>query len=40
MNIYTGDYHELFEKVPKSMFPNEYGGEAGTIEELIGDNYF
>lgn len=37
MNIYTGDHVELFEKVPQHVFPQEYGGEAGTIEELTED---
>jgi hypothetical protein len=29
---------EMTKKMPKECLPNEYGGTAGTIEELYGKN--
>lgn len=31
---YGENYAELFERVPKELWPIEYGGEAGSIDEI------
>jgi len=31
------DFESLYKEVPKRLLPQEYGGEAGPIEVLIGE---
>jgi hypothetical protein len=31
------DFESLYKEVPKRILPKEYGGEAGTLEELTGE---
>ncbi len=30
-------FDDLHKKIPKSVLPLEYGGEAGTVEEIAGN---
>lgn len=30
-----GDIEKLYENVPRKLLPAEYGGEAGTIEQIL-----
>ncbi|CAB3376558.1 Hypothetical predicted protein [Cloeon dipterum] len=32
--VYGSDWEKMYETVPKKIMPNEYGGEAGTIDSL------
>jgi hypothetical protein len=31
------DFESLYKEVPKRLLPEEYGGEAGPLEVLIGE---
>jgi len=31
------DFESLYKDVPKRLLPEEYGGEAGPVEVLIGE---
>lgn len=37
MHFHTPNSNTLEEFVPKDLLPNEYGGKAGTIEEILSD---
>jgi len=34
---FHADFESLYKEVPKRILPEEYGGEAGTIEDLTGE---
>ncbi|RXG52334.1 hypothetical protein Avbf_13913 [Armadillidium vulgare] len=34
LKVYGADYEEIFKDIPKRIWPKEYGGEAGTMEEI------
>lgn len=41
MNIHTTDcYENLYADIPQTLLPKEYGGEAGSLEELTGTYVF
>lgn len=35
MNI-MGNVEEIYKTVPQNLLPKEYGGDAGTLQELTG----
>ncbi|KAI4454616.1 alpha-tocopherol transfer protein-related [Holotrichia oblita] len=35
LELYNNNFDGLYKTIPKDCLPNEYGGEAGTIDELI-----
>lgn len=35
--IYGSNYEKLFDTIPQKYLPKEYGGENGSIPELIAD---
>lgn len=39
LQIHGSDLTALYEQIPRAAMPNEYGGEAGPIEELAGTVY-
>jgi hypothetical protein len=34
---FHADFESLYKEVPKRILPAEYGGEAGTMEDLRGE---
>jgi hypothetical protein len=34
---FHADFESLYKEVPKRILPEEYGGEAGTLEDLTGE---
>jgi hypothetical protein len=36
MHIHA-DFESLYKEVPKRLLPEEYGGEAGPLEVIIGE---
>ncbi|KAK9754081.1 CRAL/TRIO domain [Popillia japonica] len=35
LKLYTNNFDELYKTIPRDCFPDEYGGEAGTTDELV-----
>lgn len=33
--MHGDDLESLYQKIPKHLLPKEYGGDAGTIEEIL-----
>lgn len=38
IHVHTGGYESLYEFIPKSVLPSDYGGEESSINELQGKN--
>lgn len=34
MHFHSSGYETLYEYIPKNMLPNEYGGNAGKLDEI------
>lgn len=36
LHVHNKDYEALYKHVPKEILPTEYGGNGGSIKEIIG----
>lgn len=35
MHFYNSDISKMYEQIPKSVLPSEYGGEIGPVQDVI-----
>lgn len=35
--VHNKDYEALYKHVPKEILPEEYGGNGGTVQRIIGN---